>query len=246
MARSVFLHSTGTGPALWARVPPEITEGTDRLLVSNLGYAPNPPVPRGEVVTLSDEVDHALAAIGDPTAPLDVRAHSYGATIALALIGRANIRSLFLVEPVLFGALARVPVEPAVQAELASFLTDPWFLDDAERGGTEEWLSLFVDYWNRPGAFAGMPEPLRAAQRALGWKMFQEVRACFYGMDAFPVVPPEIPLTLALGERTTASSKAMTRALAEIHPQARVIVLPGTGHMAPLTHPERVFAAMRA
>lgn len=238
---TLFIHSTGTGPGMWATVPDELAP--DRIAPANLGYAPNPPLPRGQVVTLDDDLGHLLAAAGD--GPLDVVAHSYGATLALAMLGRADVRSLFLVEPVLFGALVREPLTPEIEADTSWFMDQRWFLDDDARGGGEEWLTRFIDYWNRPGSFAAMPAPMRQAQLAMGWKMYQEVRACFYGMDRFPAIPADVPTTLAIGERTTASSRAMTARMAAINPHVAVAVLPGTGHMAPVTHPGKVHAALR-
>ncbi len=238
---TLFIHSTGTGPGMWASVPDDLAPG--RVAPANAGYPPEPPVPRGRIVTLEDDLSRLLAATDGP---LDVVAHSYGATLALALIGKADVRSLFLVEPVLFGALLQGEIPPAIADDTRWFMEERWFLDDMARGGTEEWLTRFVDYWNRPGSFAAMPAAMRETQLALGWKMFQEVRACFYGMDHFPAIPADIQTTFAFGERTTASSRAMTGEMARRNPHAVVVELPGTGHMAPVTHPGKVHAALRA
>jgi pimeloyl-ACP methyl ester carboxylesterase len=244
-AITLFLHSTGTNHALWARVPSEITAGTERRHPAHLGYAPNPPLARGQRVTLADEVAHLKAAIGDDPRPLHVVGHSYGATVALALAETMNVQSLFLAEPVLFGALARSSREPEAAAESRSFLDDPTFLHDDAAGGDERWLTTFIDYWNRPGAFETMPAPLRAFQIAHGWKMYQEVRSVFFDVPEFPVIHPDIQLTLAVGERTTTAAAAMTREMARANPHARVVVMPGTGHMAPVTHPRSLLPAMR-
>ena len=105
---------------------------------------------------------------------------------------RERVASVFLFEPVLFGALARLSdagggskedEQAALQAQ--SFIAHPWFLHDEERGGRDEWLEMFVDYWNRPGAWSRMPEPMQEQSRLLGWKMFQEVRACFFDETSF-------------------------------------------------------------
>jgi pimeloyl-ACP methyl ester carboxylesterase len=256
---AVFLHSTGTGPFLWDHVPAEVIGRGKKLAPANLGYAPHAPLPRGQHISLRDEVAHLVALLptgpDDPEGdlPLELYAHSYGATVAIAIarLLRPRIRSLFLFEPVLFGALARDPqpdADPGALAEAAHFASNPSFLDDEDQGGGDAWLAHFIDYWNRPGSWDRMPAPMQAYNRAAGWKMFQEVRACFYDNDRFAdfTLDPYPNVTLALGERTTAASREMTRTLARLSPRARVVELPRTGHMAPLTHPALVGEAMLA
>ena len=65
------------------------------------------------------------------------------------------------------------------RAQARSFRYHPWFLTDLERGGSDDWLEMFVDYWNRPGSWRACPRRRKEETRALGWKMFQEVRSCF-------------------------------------------------------------------
>jgi len=252
-ALSVFIHSTGTGPSLWAGVPPEVLAGSEKLTPSNLGYPPHPALPRGQRCDRHDEARHLLSQIPDDGRGVHLFAHSYGGLVALevgeALGGR--LRSLFLFEPVMFGALARdTPgdASPEAQAEIRGFTEgSPWFLSDDQRGGTDPWLELFIDYWNRPGSWSRMPPPMRDFSLSMGWKMYQEVRSVFHDTDSFtwPVLS-RVPATLALGERTTAGSRAMTTALAARNPGARLVTVAGTGHMAPLTHPAKVHDAMAA
>lgn len=245
---TVFLHSTGTTSALFARVPDAaLLPDTERSHPGNLGYPPNMPVPRGSPCGLAADVSahaHALRDAGDR--PIHLVAHSYGATVALALAREIPIASLCLFEPVLFGALAVDIDEADAAAEATSFLADPAFLHDDATGGDEAWLRRFIDYWNRPGAFDAMPRQLRAGQVALGWKMYQEVRSVFFDVPGWPVVAPTTALTLAWGEQTTRGAAAMIRAMARRHPHARTHAMPDAGHMAPLTHPASAHAAIAA
>src|SRR5262249_30646775 len=159
----------------------------------------------------------------------------------------ARLRSMCLLEPVLFGALYRARRETdddAAAEEARGFFEHPWFLHDAERGGTDAWLEGFIDYWNRPGPWARLPPAQQDPLRAVGWKMFQEVRACVYAFDSFADARlPEVPCTLVVGTRSTRASRAMTRAVAAESPHARVVEIEA-GHMAPVTHPALVHAAM--
>lgn len=237
----LFLHSTGTTPAMWAAVPDEVLGGRKKLTPANLGYPPHPPLARGASITLEQEVDHVLGSVPASVERLHVVAHSYGATVALAAVPRVRdaLASLFLIEPVLFGSLLADPsTDPVIAAELRAF-ADEGFFDDA-KGGGEEWLERFIDYWNRPGSWSRLPEAVKQFTRSMGWKMFQEVRLCFETETPFEAYAVDVPTTLALGERTTTHSRAVTHALARHLPNVTLVELAGTGHMAPLTHPKLV------
>lgn len=239
----LFIHSTGTFPLMWGAVPAEAIGGRTAIAPANLGYAPNPPIARGERVTLEDEVAHVLAAVPVEVTKLHIVAHSYGGTVALAALPRlvGRLGSLFLAEPVLFGALANdAETDPAIVAEGRAFIDGP--LLNEEKGGRLEWLEEFIDYWNRPGAWARLPEAMREHSLAMGWKMYQEVRACFGADKPFDDYVIDVPTTLAIGERTTIHSRAVTKALGRRRPNVTTVEMAKTGHMAPLTHPALVAA----
>ena len=214
----------------------------------NVGYPPRPPVARGVQVTAEDDVTAVLEAVPGDAERVHVVGHSYGASLAMRVAERlaGRTRSLFVYEPVLFGALSRSTPEPAAREEAAFFSEHPWFMRDDARGGTEPWLEIFVDYWNRKGSWARMPEPMRAHSRAMGWKMYQEVRGCISDERTFEGWRLPASTTLCRGGRTTAASRAMTEALAQANPHAAVVVLEDLAHMAPLTSPEPVHAAIAA
>ena len=231
---------------MWSSIPEEVIPAASRVTPANLGYPPFPLVPRGRRVTVQDDGAHLLSQL--PEGDFDLFAHSYGGLMALELLPalQGRLRSLFLLEPVLFGALSRdLTAEPAAAAQAREFEQHPWFLTDEARGGTEPWLEHFIDYWNRPGAWARMPEPMRVHNLTVGWKMFQEVRSVFLDPKTFDErVLPQLPVTLVMGERSPAASREMVRSLARRNPHAKVVELPGTGHMAPLTHAGKVHEAM--
>lgn len=234
---NLFIHSTGTTSALWA---PFVQDGD--LALANLGYPHGEPLPRGTRVGVDDEVQHLLGQVPPGDAPIALHAHSYGGLVAMALARKLGdrVKSFFLVEPVLFGALAVADhVDAAAAEEARTFRAHPWFLTDEARGGTREWLEVFIDYWNKPGSWARMPPELQDLQLQFGWKMFQEVRSVFHDARTFADWRFTQPMTLVLGERSPRASHAMTRAVAAENPQARVVVLPSSGHLALLTHPQR-------
>jgi len=108
-AVSVFVHSTGTGPFLWDRIPETVLGGTPKIAPANVGYPPNAPLARGTTTSAKEDAALVLAAIPDTASAVHLYAHSYGGYVALELLSLlgARVASLFLYEPVLFGALAR-------------------------------------------------------------------------------------------------------------------------------------------
>jgi pimeloyl-ACP methyl ester carboxylesterase len=213
------------------------------LFPANLGYPPNPEVPRGTTVTVEDETKHLLGKIPSDAERIHVVAHSYGGLVGLHVIEALGPRaaSAFLFEPVIFGALRHDrQSDPAAVAEAVMFAEDPSFVFDEELGGTEPWLEKFVDYWNRPGSWKKIPAPMRALNLAAGWKMFQEVRACFDADRPFDEWKLTLPATVVRGERSTPAARAMALALARSRPNVALVEMPGVPHMAPLTQPAKV------
>ena len=247
MAKTLFIHSTGTAPFMWDSISEELVPSSQRLQPSNLGYPPYDVIPRGQKTTLAQEAAHVLTQV-PADEPLDVVAHSYGGLIALELLPVLGdrVRSLCLFEPVLFGALMKdETADPATLERARSFLANDWFLTDEERGGTDPWLELFIDYWNRPGTWARMPQMMRNHSLQVGWKMFQEVRSVFFEAKTFEERPlPRVPVTLVMGERSPIEAREIVKSYARRHPFVRTVELPGTGHMAPLTHPAKVHGAL--
>ncbi len=250
MKAALFLHSTGTSPLMWAGVPADALGDRVALAPAHLGYPPNERVSRGAPCDVFADAAHVLASIPARYDAIDLVAHSYGGFVAAKMLPAlgARVRSLFLYEPVLFGALSKgLGAHPEAAREVEAFAQNEWFLYDDARGGTEPWLELFIDYWNRPGSWSRLPEPARDAMRSVGWKMFQEVRSCFLAPQRFDelAVRASVPFTLAVGARSPAASRAMARAVTALNPHARVVEFDKLGHMGPLTGPGLVHDALR-
>ncbi len=251
MTISLFLHSTATMPAMWDGVPATVIGDTRKIAPTNLGYPPNPLLARGTTCSAHDDAAAIVALLDTlPADDVHIYSHSYGGTVALTMIGAlgSRLKSLFLFEPVLFGALLNdrsVDTGPLGVAEAIALRdSQPWFLDD-EHGGNEAWLELFIDYWNRPGTWLRMPPAQQAWTRQVAWKMYQEVKSVFTAMARFDQFDLHVPTTLVTGERSPKAAQAMVRGLAQVNPNARVVTLEGAGHMAPLTHAAKVHALMQ-
>lgn len=250
----LFIHSVGTSPQAWSNITSETLSGRESVRPANLGYHPQAPVPRGQTVTVDDEAAHLLQCVADTSGPVHIVAHSYGATVALRMAESGDfgkrLASMVLLEPVLFGSLMKdhdgeaSAFDPAAVVSAREFAVNSGLLEDA-KGGTAGWLEAFIDYWNRPGSWLRMPEAMKQQTLAIGWKMYQEVRACFHADKPFRDYSVDVPTTLVWGARTTVHSRTMTHVLARTHAATtKLVELAGTGHMAMLTHPALVQGAV--
>ena len=211
---SLFLHSTGTGPFLWESVSPDVVAGTTKIAPAHLGYPPNDLLPRGQTCDARADARRVMREIPEHARDIHVFAHSYGGVVALELVPllAGRVRSMFLYEPVMFGALAHdgatdAEIDPGAIEDARSMLEHPWFLTDDAKGGSDPWLEMFIDYWNKPGSWSRIPEHIQSYSRMTGWKMYQEVRACFFGIESFADVHlGDVPTTLVMGERSPRAS----------------------------------------
>jgi pimeloyl-ACP methyl ester carboxylesterase len=119
---------------------------------------------------------------------------------------------------------------------------NPVFHDDA-RGGSAEWFEAFVDFWNGPGSWAGLPAPAKDGFLRVGRKVYFEVRSLLG--DATPArayAAVRAPVLLLTGEHSPVAAHRVVAILAAILPSARLETITGAGHMGPITHGDDVNA----
>jgi pimeloyl-ACP methyl ester carboxylesterase len=212
------------------------------------GYGKSPRWPErpdGPGLTLADEVtllEPVFRAAGDP---FHLVGHSYGGAVALraALDRPDRLRSLILFEPVLFALLmAEDPDQPAAR-EIASVRDDTSAAVD--RGAHEESAERFVEYWMGQGAWARTPEQRRPGVAAAMRKVKDEWHACFTEptrLSAFAAL--DVPTLFLVASDSPASSRGVARLLLATLPRVTAVEIPGVGHMGPITHPDRINAAI--
>lgn len=191
----------------------------------------------------------AMARAAMPEAPDGVHliGHSFGATVALRLaLEGAPARSLTLIEPVLFAA-ARAAGDPAYAAhQLGMAPAQAAF----EAGHRERAAALFSAVWGGGAPWGDLPPAHRAY-------MAERIHLVWAGTpaledDAAGLLAPGrlealgVPVLLVEGDRSPAVVGAVQGALAARLPDARRAIIPGAGHMAPVTHPEPVAEAIAA
>ncbi len=187
-----------------------------------------------------DYHDHCteVAAEHLPPASCHLVGHSFGATVALrlALDHPERLASLTLIEPVLFAAAKG---QPGWQRQMEAFAgLDAAFAADDRVTATRTFLSV----WGDGPPFDRLPAGQRAYLTDRIWVVAASSAALHE--DSARLLPRlgelRCPALLIEGDRSPPVIAEIQTALAGAIPQARRTVIPGAGHMAPITHAGQV------
>ncbi|WP_435257899.1 alpha/beta fold hydrolase [Thioclava sp. FR2] len=180
--------------------------------------------------------------------PIDLLGHSFGGTVALriALERPDLVRSLVLVEPVIFAA-ARASGHPAFAPFHEGHMAFIRLLNEGKR---EEAAALFHASWGGGEALSELSERQRryiidrihhiAAQNPV---LLQDAA----GLLAFMRLESlGVPVLLVEGGASPPIIDAIMEELDRRIPQAQRLVVPGAGHMVPITHAKAVAPTVQA
>lgn len=184
---------------------------------------------------------HATRAIAPLiTRPLDLIGHSLGATVALRIAVSAPeaVRSLTLVEPVLFAA-APEAANDALMAEIH---------DLSHQGQKEAAARRFLSIWG--GIDWDQQTP---AGRA---RLTRQIDMVVAGNDALTQDSANIlrdgglegidaPVLIVMGQDSPAAIPAIAEALAARLPDVGRATVPDAAHMLPITHPAQLTELIR-
>lgn len=178
-----------------------------------------------------------------PDTPCHLVGHSFGATLALrlALDHPERVASLTLIEPVLFAAARG---QPGWLREMAAFAgLEAAFAADDRAAATRAFLSA----WGDGPPFDSLPSAQRTYLQDRVWVVAASSPALH--ADSAGLLPRlgqiGCPVLLLEGDRSPKVIGEIQTALAAAIPGARRAVIPGAGHMAPITHAQAVAAEIR-
>lgn len=172
------------------------------------------------------------------TRPIDLIGHSFGATVALriAVAAPEAIRSLTLIEPVLFAAAPDPePGQEGLSARMA---------DAMARNDHRSFMREFIDVWGGGVRFddlTRMTQEQFIAQAPLVADTNPALMA-----DSAGILRPggleaiDAPVLLISGGESPAVVHDIAEALAARLPDVGRALIPGAGHMSPLTHAAQV------
>ena len=229
--RALLLLHAGVGDgSMWSEHLPALAgAGFHAVAVDLPGFGRSPAAtvedaPWNDVLATLDALEiERVAVVGN----------SYGALVAqrIAVLAPERVESLVLVS------------SPATGVEPSAELRDAWAAEEdaIERGDAEAAVRAVVDAWTLPGAPVELRERVAAMQRrALELQLAAaEVPEGPDPLaeDLLALARVEAPALIVVGEHDMPDFHAAADALAAALPDARVTVLAGAGHLAPLEQP---------
>ena len=224
----VFLHGLALDRQAWETVAALLAPAYDtiRLELRGHGATPRATAPHFH----HEDVAAALDALGVDSA--HVVGLSLGGAVAvdLALAHPGKVRSLALVDSALEGHEWSAEWRRGFRAVRAV--------------GHEHGAAAARDAWARHPLFSALVRPHLERDDGVRWTTPQLAR---------PLDPPaagrlaeiRVPALVVVGERDQPDFRAIADFLASRIPGARQVVLPGTGHVAPLEAPELLADTLR-
>ena len=242
MQRTLLLHSGGFTSRQWRKLSEALAPDFDVLAPDLLGYGESGPWPDGVPFHFRQDLDYVESLLdGD----VHLVGHSYGGFLALQLALRRpeRVQAIAVYDPVAFGILD--PVDDADAWSQLLLVKQTW--DRDESGVDEAWLRAFIDWWNGPGAWDRLGEETRRAFRTMGWKVFQEVISLAADRTNRATYATITAPTLILGGASSPlAERRVVEKLGTALPHATAQLIPGVGHMGPISHAALVNEAIAA
>ncbi|WP_341898555.1 alpha/beta hydrolase [Ferrovibrio terrae] len=236
----LLLHSSAASHRQWRPLIAALGRGWHIVAPDLIGHGETPMPDHGKP-TLEEEIARLTALLERMDGPVHLVGHSYGGAIALELAGRQpqRIASLAMYEPVAFGLL-RDSSQRDAWREIA--LVAQRHIDLVASGDPRTAAIAFLDYWVGPAALLAMPEPMQAYVTGCMTAVASEFRELLQPGRAVPADLKSLtmPVLLLCGTETTLAARGVVAELRQYLAAARVIELPGAGHMAPLLQPDLV------
>jgi len=246
--RAVYCHA-GSGPPVIVAHCSSASHKVLKPLIARLeqhyevfapdliGYGRSDRWPKDKPLDPEIEIALITALQERAGAPVHLVGHSYGGMLCLEAARRLGdrVRGLTLIEPVAFHLLG-----PGGQkVPLAQIRRVAEGVNAAMRAGKpKQAAAVYMGFWMGRWRWWLAPGRLKRGVLETIDKVAKEF-ALIEHMDVDPADYRAIdaPTRLIKGARTRAPARAVIDVLMETLPRAELRVVPGAGHMSPITHP---------
>lgn len=224
----VLLHAGVADRTMWSELLPVLADAGHRAIALDL---PGHGDSGGAGHSPQDAVVETLEALRVDRAVLV--GNSFGGAVALivAAIAPERVSGLVLVSAPAPGLEPSAELEAAWEAEESAF----------ERGDVEGALAAVLDAWTLPDAPPELRERISAMQRRAYESQDPAAEASLEDPledDPSLVSRIDVPSLVAVGEHDMEDFRRGAESLARDLPDARHVVIPRAGHLAPLEQPE--------
>lgn len=238
----IALHCSGGSGRQWRNLA-ERLDDSYRFIAPDLIGAPGAGTWNGAgTFRLADEAAGILEMIDHHDGPVHLVGHSYGGGLALhiAAMRPDRLASLSLYEPSAFHLLRQLDSEG--HEALGEILSIAGAIHDSLINGSYlAATARFIDYWSGAGTFDAMKPELQAAlvrflpKASLDFHalIHESTPASEYARFGFPVL-------ILRGEFAPVPTRLIACELVSRVPAAIGAIVPGAGHMGPLTHADLV------
>ena len=235
----VLVHGGFSSHSTWSLVAPLLAESGGVLAYDRRGHSRSGP-PRGNITVGAHVADLAGLIEAMSADPVWVVGTSYGAHVALRLVGSRPdlVRGIVAHEPALL--LSLIAADPD-HGHLADDLSrrERTVAEQISRGDHEAAVRQFVDTVLGPGTWDLLPVERRETHIENAPAVLEEIsdpdRNDF---DLGTLIRFPKPVLLTRGEQSPAFFVPAIRRFEAALPHAEVVTFPGAGHAPHLTHPD--------
>ena len=231
----LFLPGSYSTAAAWRPIQ-RLLEPRWRMVTTSLrGYGESTDSRSPDDYAMHHEVKMVEALCRHIGQPVHLVGHSFGGTVALAAALAATVPvaslSLFEANPIdmLRGRDGDALYEETLRMSRA--------FEAAVHAGEPDAPGRIIDFWGNAGAYAALPDAVKAYCRQTAAANVLDWRTVFsFNVTATDCAALQLPVLLVRGERSNAAMTSITAALQDCLPEARPSVVEGAGHFLVSSH----------